>query len=205
MSVPASAGRRKLFTLGLCGGVLLAGGGITWVGLRKTKLGLPPRTPLRFFTLEEHAVLTALAACMLADLPAPPAGSDAEWVRFPDPHELDCAGQLDLLVAKLHPETGAELKQLIALFENGLTSLVTSGPLRPFTQLPREAQRARLAAWGRSRFMLLRSGHLALTRLIHATYYASPSTYAAMGYPGPPEVPDFGEDAPRGGAAPEAP
>ena len=128
-------------------------------------------------TLREFAVVSALAECMFVQ---------SAW---PSPWELQCPEKVDVVVASLHPEATAEFKQLLGLFENGISGLLTNGRPTPFTQLSMEAQGLRLNAWRHSRITLLRSGYLALTRLIHATYYSSPQVYARMGYPGPPEGP----------------
>ena len=180
--VTAPNQRRTVLKLGLTGGVLLWAGGLTWVGLRTTKLGPEPRRGLQALSRSEFAVIAALADCMLGRQALP----DPAW---PTAWELQCPEKVDAVVAQLHPEARAEFKQLIGLFENGLSGLLTTLRPAPFSQLPLAPQQRRLNAWRTSPFALMRSGYLALTRLIHATYYASPEVYAAIGYPGPPEVP----------------
>jgi hypothetical protein len=96
---------------------------------------------------------------------------------------------VDALLARIHPEAGAEFRQLLHLFENALLGLTVHGSPTPFTRLSPEAQDARLDAWRSSRLVLLRSGFQALKRLVHAAYYSSPEVYALVGYPGPPVVP----------------
>ncbi|MDX2021875.1 MAG: hypothetical protein SF187_16680 [Deltaproteobacteria bacterium] len=174
--------RRTAFQLGLTGGALLWAGGLTWVGLRATKLGPEPRRPLQALSRSEFAVIVALADCMLG----PQALPDRKW---PTPWQLQCPEKVDAVVAQLHPEACAEFKQLIGLFENGLSGLLTTLRPTPFSQLTVAAQQHRLNSWRTAPFSLMRSGYLALTRLIHATYYSSPEVYAALGYPGPPDVP----------------
>jgi hypothetical protein len=173
--------RRSLFKKGLLGGVLLATGGGLGVALRGTRLGRPPRRKLALLSPAEHAVFAAMAARVV-----PGDGAGPDW---PSAEAVDCAGKADELLARVHPEVGAEFRQLLRLFENGLPGLLLTGRPAPFTTLDPLAQDARLLSWRHSRVSLLRTGYLALVRLAHATYYASPEVYARVGYPGPPEVP----------------
>lgn len=177
--------RRTLLKRGLFGGALLATGALTWAGGRGVRLGPEPRRPLRVLSREEYAIASAIAACLIP----PQAGWPSTW-------EMECGEKFDGLLLQLHPEIVAELRQLLRLFENGLTGLVTTLRPTPFSQLDPEGQAARLDAWRHSPLSLLGSGYLALTRIFHATYYASPQVYAQIGYPGPPEVPNFEDPAP---------
>jgi hypothetical protein len=174
-------GRRRLLKRGLLGGVLLAVGGAIPLALRSTRLGPPPRAPLKLFSVEEHAIFAAVAARLVP--------GDGAGPRWPTAEAVDCAGKVDALMARVHPEVGAELRKLLHLFENALVGLAVSGSPTPFTRASPAAQDARLAAWRDSRVAVLRSGYQALKRLAHATYYSSPEVYALVGYPGPPVVP----------------
>ena len=176
-----TASRRSLFRKGLAGGLLLAFGGAAGIGLRATLVKDEPRAPLRLFSREEHAIFAAVAARVV-----PGDGADRAW---PTALAVDCAGKADALLARVHPEVGQELRQLLRLFENGLPALALGRFPAPFTTLDPAAQDRRLEAWRRSRIMLLRTGYQALVRLAHATYYASPEVFPRVGYPGPPEVP----------------
>lgn len=176
--------RRGVLKKGLVGGALLAVGGLLSVGLRGPRPGAPPRRPLQLFTPTEHTIFAAVAACVV-----PPAAPTPTGGRWPSPAEVDCAGKADALLALAHPEVQRDFKRLLSLFESGLFGFVSTARPTPFTHLSPEAQRARIESWRRSRLALLRSGATALVRLVHATYYSSPETYALVGYPGPPEVP----------------
>jgi hypothetical protein len=188
MELQSETKRRTVLKLGIVGGALLSAGGLSWVGLRSTKLGAAPRRPLQALNLKEFAVVNALAECMMTT-EGFVSEKDAQQSPWPSAWSLYCPEKVDAVVASLHPEATAEFKQLLGLFENGLSGLLTTGRPTPFTQLPLQARRDRLNAWRKSRISLLRSGYLALTQLIHATYHSSPEVYAAMGYPGPPDVP----------------
>jgi hypothetical protein len=180
-AAPADPGRRRLLKRGLLGGALLLVGGAVPIALRSTLVGGKPKGTLKLFTAEEHAVMAAVAARI-----APGDGAPPTW---PSAEALDCAGKIDALMATVHPEVGAELRQLLHLFENGLFGLALTATPTPFTRCTPAQQDARIQAWRRSRLALLRSGYQALKRLTHATYYSSPEVYALVGYPGPPEVP----------------
>lgn len=184
MSEGAGFPRRGLLKKGFLGGILLVGAGAVPLAFRSTKVGGPPRGPLALFSPEEHAIFAAVAARVVPGTGAPPS--------WPTAAALDCAGKADALLARCHPDVGKEFKQLLALFENGLFGLVTTGRPTPFTRLSPDGQQARLDAWRRSRVSVLRTGSAALVRLAHATYYASPEVYALVGYPGPPSVPGEG-------------
>lgn len=173
--------RRSLLRKGLLGGALLLVGGALPVALRPTRLGKGPRGPLLLLSPEEHAIFAAVAARVVPGDRADP--------RWPTADAVDCAGKADALLARVHPDVGAELKQLLRLFENGLTSLVSIGRPTPFTALSPDRQDARLQAWRDSRVALFKTGYQALVRLAHATYFSSPEVHALVGYAGPPEVP----------------
>lgn len=177
--------RRTLLKRGLLGGALLSAGTLAWTAGRGVQLGPEPRRPLRVLTRQEYAVAGSIAACLI------PAREG-----WPSSWDVECAEKFDELLVRLHPETVTELRQLLHLFENGLSGLLTTLSPTPFSHLDVTAQAARLEAWRQSKLSLLRSGYLALTRLFHATYYASPRTYALVGYPGPPEVPMLEDVAP---------
>jgi hypothetical protein len=177
---PPSPDRRRLLKRGLLGGALLLVGGAVPLALRSTLVRKPPARRLKLLTEDEHAIFAAIAARI-----APGDGAGPAW---PTAEALDCAGKVDALMATVHPSVGAELRQLLHLFESALFGLAIAGSPTPFSRCTPAQQDARLDAWRRSRLSLLRSGYQALKRLAQATYYSSPEVYALMGYAGPPEV-----------------
>jgi len=178
---PPSPDRRRLLKRGFLGGALLLVGGALPLALRSTLVRRVPAQKLALLTADEHAILAAVAARFV-----PGDGAGAAW---PTADALDCAGKVDRLMATTLPGVGAELRQLLHLFESALFGLVLTGSPTPFTRCSPAAQDARLETWRHSRVALLRSGYQALKRLTQATYYSSPEVYALIGYPGPPEVP----------------
>jgi len=173
--------RRRFLKRGLAGGGLLIAAGTLPFAFRTTAIGRRPRGRLRLLSIEEYAVLDAIAARIVpGDRPGKP---------WPSAYDVDCAGKIDALMATLHPEVGSDFRRLLRLTESGLLGTFIAGSPRPFTRATPHVQDARLDAWRRSRFALLRSGYQAVKRLVHATYYSSPEIYALIGYPGPPVVP----------------
>ena len=139
-----------------------------------------PTKPLRVLSPAEYGIFAAAAARLVPGDDAP-----AGW---PTADQVDCAGKLDEILAGIHPKAAAEFRQLLRTFENGMTGLLSTGAPQTFTAASPEQQVRRLESWRHSRFALMRSGYQAMKRLAHATYYASPSTFALVGYPGPPTI-----------------
>jgi hypothetical protein len=172
--------RRRFLKRGLVGGgLLLCAGALPFV-FRSTRRR-QPRGPLRLLSADEYAVFAAAAGRLVP--------GDGAGPRWPEAEVLDCAGKVDALMACVHPDIGTDFRRLLRLFESGLLGAVVAGSPRPFTRASAADQDARLEAWRRSRFALLRSGYQAIKRLAHAAYYSSPEIYALVGYPGPPIVP----------------
>jgi hypothetical protein len=163
---------------GLLGGAVLLVGGSLPILLRSGAHKAPPGRQRKLLSVAEYSIFAAAAARLC------PGGAD-----WPSAEALDCAGKVDALVARLHPRDGREFQQLLHVFENAMTGLLTVGRPQTFTRSTPEDQDARLQAWRHSRVALFRSGYQAMKRLAHATYYSSPEVYARLGYPGPPVVP----------------
>jgi len=181
--------RRGFLKKTLGGAALLAAAGAVPLALRKTQLR-SARQPLLFFTPAEYSVFAAVADRVLArgpsELPQDLAAASRSRPAPPSPGELDVAGKADVFLAPLDAGSAKELKQLLALFDNALFSVLTGGPPRPFTRMSTEDQDAHLERWATSRMAIRRTGFQALKRLSAAVYYGAPETYASVGYPGPP-------------------
>ena len=177
----ASQSRRQFLKRGLVGGGVLVLAGTLPFAFRTTAIGRAPRQKLRLLTVEEHAVLSAACARLV-----PGDGAGPTW---PTADAVDCAGKIDALLATVHPDAGSDFRRLLRVFESGFLGTFIAASPRPFTRATPADQDARLEAWRRSRFTMLRSGYQALKRLTHAAYYSSPEVFARVGYPGPPEVP----------------
>ncbi|MFL5309169.1 MAG: hypothetical protein ACJ79H_01815 [Myxococcales bacterium] len=182
--------RRHFLKKTLGGTALLAAAGAVPLALRKTQLR-PVRQPLRFFTAAEYSVFAAVADRVLArgtsDVPQELTGVLRSRPTAPAPADVDVAGKADAFLAPLDAASAKELKQLLALFDNALFSVLTGGPPRPFTRMTPAEQDAHLVRWATSRMAVRRTGFQALKRLSAAVYYGTPETYASVGYPGPPD------------------
>ncbi len=182
--------RRGFLKKTVAGAALLAAAGAVPLALRKTRLR-PAKQPLRFFSPAEYSVFAAVAERVLArggaDVPSELAGVLKGRPAAPAPADVDVAGKADAFLAPLDATSAKDLKQLLALFDNALFSFATGGPPRPFTRMSASEQDAHLERWATSRMALRRTGFQALKRLSAAVYYGDPSTYASVGYPGPPD------------------
>jgi hypothetical protein len=187
---PANAlSRRQLVRRGLVGGLVLFFGGTLPIALRSGIARRPPRRPLAALTPTEHAVFAAVAARIVPGDPERAGARGDGSARWPEAAELEVAEKVDGVLATLHPRAAADFRRLLHVFENGVTGLVTIGVPVTFTRCAPETQDRRLEAWRHSRIALFRSGYQAMKRLALAVYHAAPETYALVGYPGPPVVP----------------
>lgn len=163
--------RRTLLRRGLLGGALLAVGSGTALALWPTRRTHVPTGPLLVLDERAFAVLAAIAARVVV---APAA----------DP--VDIAHVIDRALARAVPEARADVRQLLALFDNALAGALLDGRLRPFTALDADGQDAVLRAWRDSRLVLRRSGYKALRNLCATSFYRQEKAWAQAGYDGPP-------------------
>jgi hypothetical protein len=164
--------RRTFLRRGLFGGAILAVGG-TGLALWPSLLERKPRSPLKALDEKEFAVLAAVAS---------------RTVRAEGADPVQMAHGVDELMGRAVPEVRADFKKLLGLFENALAGLIFDGRPKPFTRLSPEAQDAVLEHWRNSRITIRRAGYQALRKLTAAAHYAQPSTWASVGYPGPPQI-----------------
>ena len=160
--------RRTLLRLGLAGTAIVAviGGGIAIVrpGLDGSTLSPPARQIFRAVAL---AVLDTM-------LPTPPDDAIASLLQ-----------RLDVTISGLPPPARIELSQLLAV-------LATVGGRRMLTGVDVDWAEASIAQVQRglrtmrdSSFDLPQQAYHALRDLTNAAYFADPSTWSRIGYPGP--------------------
>ncbi len=87
----------------------------------------------------------------------------------------------------MHPADGAELLQALQVIENPVLGALLDLRFQPFSAASPASQKQTLQNWKTSRLNVRRTGYVALTGLIKSSYFSHPKTYAAMGYPGPPD------------------
>jgi hypothetical protein len=156
--------RREFLQVGIAGAIVLA------------------TVPVMSRPRATSAVLIgALAPVVLAGaLPADPtARSDA--VR-------EVVEAFHRAVGGMSPAIQEEIRELIGLLTFAPTRILFTGLSSPVEKSSAEQIGVFLSRWRRSDFDLLRAGYQALTQLIQASWYDNPSSWAAIGYPGPPKL-----------------
>lgn len=167
--------RRSLVRGSIGGGLLLGLGGFG-LALQSTTRGRAPTESLRVLSLDEYAIMQSVAS-RVCPQPAP---------DVPGADGVDVGVLVDRLLERMGPEASADVKKVLALFENGLVGALFLERTKPFTQLDPEAQDRVLLAWRDSSLTLRRSVYRALCSLTASMYYADPRTWPGIGYPGPP-------------------
>jgi hypothetical protein len=94
----------------------------------------------------------------------------------------------DRAVSGLAPAVQEEIGQLFSFLDFAPSRLAFAGLLRPLAETPADELKAFLVRWRHSRFNLQRASYEALTQLIMASWYANPSSWPAIGYPGAPAL-----------------
>ena len=94
----------------------------------------------------------------------------------------------DRAVSGLAPAIQEELAQLFSFLNFAPSRLAFTGLWTPLDEAPPADIKAFLTRWRHSRFDLQRQSYEALTQLVQASWYDNPSSWKAIGYPGPPAV-----------------
>jgi hypothetical protein len=116
------------------------------------------------------------------------AAAAARLIALPEADPVEVAHRVDEALARGTPESLDDFRLLLQVLDNRLTGLLLDGRPRNFTALDPAAQDAALQAFRDSRVMMRRSGYQSIRKLCLAAFYASDSTWAAIGYPGPPQI-----------------
>ncbi len=165
--------RRGFLKRGLLGGLVLTIGGSLGLGLWPSRKDASPKRTLKVLDERRFAILAAVAA---------------RTVRAPGADPLEIAHRVDDYLALQTPEVQKDVKQLILLFENALAGLVFDGRPKPFTRLSPASQDQALLAWRDSKLTVRRAGYHALRKLTLSAHYSQQSSWASVGYPGPPQI-----------------
>ena len=167
-------GRRGFLKFGIAGGLLLAAAGAV-----RAQPGYRPATgseTLRVLRDADREVLAAITPAILA-------GTGAT-----EPDLAAAIGSVDRAVAGLPPHLQEEVGQLLALLASWPGRRWIARVAVPWREASVAEVSAFLERWRFSRWALLQQGYHALHDLVLAAWYARPDSWAAIGYPGPPEV-----------------
>lgn len=173
--------RRQLLKTGLAGSLLLGVAGWLAPPLPAAPTRAPASSPFPSFSPEVREMLAAVAGCLLAG--ALPGEPDAR--RQALAAEVDALAQT---VAGLSLATQKEIGELFGLLTVAPGRRLLAGVARPWGEASAAEVGEFLESWRGSRFGLLQSAYHALHDLVFGAWYAQPGHWAAIGYPGPPEL-----------------
>jgi hypothetical protein len=100
----------------------------------------------------------------------------------------DLLAAFDRALSGLAPAVQEEMAELFSVLAFAPSRLAFTGLWAPLDKTPRAEIKAFLMRWRHSRFNMQRAGYEALTQLIQASWYDNPSSWRAIGYPGPPDI-----------------
>jgi hypothetical protein len=169
--------RRQFLKTGLIGAAALAAVG-SWYGYRHHGAGRIDAGAA--LDAEGHAIVSALAPVLLQG-------------ALPDDNErgrliAQVASGVERAISGLSAAAQKEVRNLFALLAFAPTRILVVRLRHPWAQASHEEIAAFLEGWRYSRFPLLQSGYAALHDLVIGAWYADPASWAAIDYPGPPEV-----------------
>lgn len=168
--------RRRFVKTGLIGGAVLtaAGAWVVWRDMRDADGGGPSRDRIAL-------ILGAIAPALLESVsPTDSQQRTAEIDRI-------VAG-VKAVIAVFPLAVQKELGDLFRLLDIRLSRRLLTGVSTEWGGADPAEVAAFLESWRTSRIGLLQSGYFALHDLVLGAWYADASTWAAIGYPGPPKV-----------------
>jgi hypothetical protein len=165
--------RRSFLKIGVAGAITLAAGGAIY------RWSQAPAIPHRFVL--EGAAWTVLAAVIPAMLgPALPAAPAARAAAV-----QAAAGRVRDAVLGLPLATQKEVQDLFGLLALGPARRLLAGVAGGWEQAGPQQVAAFLQGWRTHRLATLQVAYMAMHDLIIGAWYADPSTWEAIGYPGP--------------------
>jgi hypothetical protein len=130
---------------------------------------------------EEASMLTAISAALLVGMLSGQPAARTEALS-------STVAGVRQAVAGLPPHLQSEIADLFSLLRFSLTRRFLAGVSAPWAEAREEDVAAFLESWRHSRFSLLQTAYGALHDLVLGAWYARPEHWAAIGYPGTPEV-----------------
>lgn len=167
--------RRTLIKVGVAAGALLAVAGGTLALLRPARVGARLSAPAQ-------AMLGALGPSVLGAL----------WPAEPDRAADALKGlttRFEGTLTGLSPSQQAEVDELLTIAASAPGRIALFGLTSPWAQASTDEVTASLQSMRLSRLALRQQAFHAMRDLINAAWFADPSTWAAIGYPGPRAMP----------------
>ena len=167
--------RRTFIKVGIAGGLLLAG--TRWLDRPQAVAA----THFRFLDERAASAVAALVPVVLeGGLPKDAAASK----RAVD----ETVEGFDRAVAGLSPAVQKEVDELFSILRFPPARLMFTGLWSPVEESTPQEIGAFLSRWRHSRFDIQRAGYQAITQLIQAAWYGNSASWAAIGYPGAPNI-----------------
>ena len=166
--------RRQFIKSGLIGSAVLAAGGawVVWRDTRDADAAGRDRVAL---------IVGAVAPVLLAGmLPIDPLQQSAALMRV--------VSGVKEVIAGFPAAITSEIDELFRLLDIGIARRLLTGVSSEWAHADPVDVRAFLERWRTSRIALLQTGYFALHDIVLGAWYADPSTWDALGYPGPPNV-----------------
>jgi hypothetical protein len=168
-------GRRSFLKVGIAGGLILAGA--RWLDRPQAVAA----TPYRF--LDERGVATVAALVPVVLEGALPREAAARKRAIDEVVEA-----FDRAVSGLSASVQKEVDELFSVLRFAPARLVFTGLWSSLEDSTPEEIAAFLTRWRHSRFDIQRAGYQAMTQLLQAAWYGNSASWAAIGYPGAPQV-----------------
>ena len=168
-------GRRRFLKVGIAGGLILAGA--RWLD-RPQAVAAPNH---RFLDERGASAVAALIPVVLEGALPKDAGARR---RAND----EIVEAFDRAVSGLSASVQKEVDELFSLLRFPPTRLMFTGLWSPLEESTPQEIASFLARWRHSRFDIQRAGYQAITQLLQAAWYGNSASWAAIGYPGAPEL-----------------
>lgn len=166
--------RRQFLKAGLVGGAALAGLG-AYYAARQEK-SVPGR-----LNSGARAIIAAVVPALLAGVL--PASGEARQKAI-----LKTVDGVGVAIAGLSASAQQEISELFGLLGVAPARMLVAGVWSSWEHADAADIAAFLERWRMSRLALLRSAYAALHDLVLGAWYGDAASWAAIGYPGPPEV-----------------
>ena len=167
--------RRTFLLAGLAGTAALVAAG--W--LRSNRVA--PGGPGAALSTDADDVLSAVIPVFLAG--ALPAEADAATRAL-----RETVTSVGAAIARLPPAAQRELAQLYSLLGFAPARIALTGVSSAWREAARDDVAGFLERWRTSNFLMFRSAYAALHQLVFAAWYGNADSWAAIGYPGPPQL-----------------